>query len=123
MEPQLGWGLRTPLLLEVKMTEDKNSFTRWTRESNPDYRPRLVVDLREDQRLRMTRLIPWGLVGHLFRQVVDDVLDLVEKLGPAAFLLILRKLMPDKEYLSISKEVRLDGNTGESEEKRQGNER
>lgn len=92
----------------------------YTGGKNPNYRPRVSIDLTTEQRDRIDRLVPWGLVGHLFRKAIDDTLDLVEKLGAEAFVVILRDLLPNKSYLSIAKEAEKHGYIGGPEEKHPG---
>jgi len=90
--------------------------------TNPDYKPRLTIDLREDQRQRLSRLIPWGMAGHVFRKAIDDVLDLVEEFGAPALTAILHDMIPDKKYLSIAKEAKRHVDSGKLEEKHTGDE-
>ncbi len=58
--------------------------------ANPDYRPRLAVDITEDQQRLLMKHIPWGSKNAIFGVVVDDLLRLCDKHGGpkvlAAFL-------------------------------------
>jgi len=92
---------------------------RYTPPPPGERRPRLSIDISEEQRQRLSRLIPWGMMGHLFRRVIDDVLDLVEEFGPAVLTAIVNDMIPDKTYLSITKEVKKDGHLRNPEEEHQ----
>ena len=50
---------------------------------NPDnaYRPRLSIELTQDQSTRLRKLIPWGLKNQLFSVITDDVIRLAEQHG------------------------------------------
>ena len=43
-----------------------------------DYRPRLSVDLTEEQARKLRQYIPWGLQKALFSAVIDDLISLME---------------------------------------------
>jgi len=44
---------------------------------HPDTRPRLNVDISEDQKLALEKLVPWGLKNTLFGAIVDDIIELL----------------------------------------------
>ena len=46
---------------------------------HPDTRPRLNVDISEDQKLALVKLIPWGLKNTLFGVIVDDIIELLSE--------------------------------------------
>lgn len=43
------------------------------------YKPRLSVEITEEQYKRLQKFVPWGLQKHLFGVIVDDLLDLLER--------------------------------------------
>lgn len=59
-----------------------------------EYRPRLMVDLTEEQQRLLTKHIPWGSKKMIFNVVVDDLLSLCEKHGAPKVLgaFLARKL-------------------------------
>jgi hypothetical protein len=44
-------------------------------------RPRLSVELSDEQAVRLRKALDWGEQGQLFRKVVDDLLTFVERYG------------------------------------------
>jgi len=42
------------------------------------YRPRLSVEIRQDQYDKLERLIPWGMQKHLFEAIVDDLIFMLD---------------------------------------------
>jgi len=45
------------------------------------YRPRLSIELTEQQANELRNLVPWGLKNSLFQIIVDDVIELIKKHG------------------------------------------
>ena len=45
------------------------------------YRPRLSIELTEQQANELRNLVPWGLKNALFQIIVDDVIELIKKHG------------------------------------------
>ena len=45
------------------------------------YRPRLSIELTEQQANELRDLVPWGLKNSLFQIIVDDVIELIKKHG------------------------------------------
>ena len=56
-----------------------------------DYRPRLSIVLTEDQRKRLSKVLPWGTGRVLFSSIVDEVIELLEHHGMAAAGLLISK--------------------------------
>jgi hypothetical protein len=46
-----------------------------------EYRPRLAIDLTEDQKRQLDKHIPWGTKKAVFNVVVEDLIALCEKHG------------------------------------------
>jgi len=46
---------------------------------NPNYKPRLSFDVREDQLLDLQRLLPTGVRRRLFEVVLDDLIGLLKE--------------------------------------------
>lgn len=49
---------------------------------NPSYKPRLTVELREDQYHRLNQLLTHGQRKQIFQILVDDLVSALEKHGP-----------------------------------------
>ena len=48
------------------------------RKLHADTRPRLNVDISEEQKLDLDRLVPWGLKNTLFGAIVDDIIQVLD---------------------------------------------
>lgn len=44
----------------------------------PKTRPRLIVDITEDQRALLSRYLSWGITAPLFRVIIDDLICILE---------------------------------------------
>lgn len=63
--------------------EDKMERTRMTPPiSKGPHRPRLSVEITEEQYRSLQRLVPWGLQRALFSVVIDFLIKLLEVTGP-----------------------------------------
>ena len=58
---------------------------------NPDWRPRLSIDLGDERFKKLQDLVPWGVKTQLFLVIIDDLIDVLEKHGPMAVGAILSK--------------------------------
>ena len=56
-----------------------------------EHRPRLSIEITEDQASALSRLIPWGTKNELFRAIIEDVISLLEEHGPIIIAAILTK--------------------------------
>lgn len=74
-----------------------------------DYRPRLSIEVTEDQQRRLRECIPWGLQRTLFSTIIDDIIDLVERHGPMVLAAIIDRKIKADQYLRIGKEATRDG--------------
>lgn len=45
------------------------------------YRPRLAIDLTEEQAKKLNAVIPWGSKTLIFQLIINDLLDLCDKHG------------------------------------------
>ena len=71
---------------------------------NPDWRPRLSIEINEKQANDLRNYIPFGLQGQIFRLIIDDLIELMERKGPAMVLsayleriITLENIAPMKE--------------------------
>ncbi len=51
-----------------------------------DYRPRLSVDITEDQARKLNHYLDYGMRKMLFGVIIEDILDLFEKYGSGKVL-------------------------------------
>ena len=42
--------------------------------SDPNWRPRLSIEISEAQYMELRRLIPWGVKNKLFMVIIDDLI-------------------------------------------------
>lgn len=49
-----------------------------------DRRPRLSIDISEEQDAKLRELVPWGLKKQLFSKVIDELIELLEEHGEMA---------------------------------------
>jgi len=69
-----------------------------------EYRPRLSIEITEDQASALSRLIPWGAKNELFRAIIEDVISLLEEHGAIIIAAILTKRLKVDDLESV-KEV------------------
>ncbi len=79
-----------------------------------DYRPRISVEISQEDHARMQNLIPWGLISPVIRALLQGVLDLVEQGGPTALALLITKRIDAKDLLLL--QGTKDGNDKKGEE-------
>ena len=65
------------------------------------YRPRLSIELTEEQQVKLLRLIPWGVKNKLFSIIVDDVIRLMEKHGQQFLAAVLTKNIQLEDWVSL----------------------
>ena len=57
------------------------------------YRPRLSIEITEEQATKLYRLVPWGVKRELFSAIIEDVIEVLETHGEIVIAAILaRKL-------------------------------
>lgn len=66
---------------------------------DPSNRVRLSVDIREDQKQDLDRLLPWGVGRSVFEVIVDDLIDMLKKHGSRALVPILDKRLRPSECM------------------------
>jgi hypothetical protein len=69
--------------------------------SNPDYRPRLSVEISEEQAKKLRHIIPHGLQGYLFRYIVEDLIALYEEHGPKIFTVLMERRVKATEVMDV----------------------
>ena len=68
------------------------------------YRPRLSIELTEEQQVKLLKLIPWGVKNKLFSIIVDDVISLMEKHGQKFLAAVLTKSIELGDWSSVEVE-------------------
>ena len=66
-----------------------------------EYRPRISVEVRQDQADAIRDLVPWGLRAQLFTIIIDDIIRLSRQHGADFISAILVKAIPLEEYTSL----------------------
>lgn len=61
--------------------------------------PRLSVDLREDQKIALAQLIPWGIGRRVWHEIIDDMIELGGEFGPVFFELIASGRVKPREIM------------------------
>lgn len=74
--------------------------------TSDNYTPRFSFEITEEQKARADNLIStYGLRKALFRVILDDLLDMIEKHGQFVVGAILEKQVKSNEVIPILKEV------------------
>ena len=59
--------------------------------TSDDYRPRLIIEITQEQHDNLQRLIRWGSLRPVMSALVDTLIDIVEKHGEIAIAAIISK--------------------------------
>jgi len=73
------------------------------------WRPRLTVELTEEQYNRLQALIPWGIQRPFFSLIVDDVIEVLEKKGEVALALVLDRYIKPREVVRLLHDIEKKG--------------
>ncbi len=65
------------------------------------YRPRLSIELTDEQQVKLLRLIPWGVKNKLFSIIVDDVIRLMEEHGQKFLAAVLTRAIKLEDWTSV----------------------
>jgi hypothetical protein len=68
-----------------------------------NYRPRLSIEISNEQYNALGRLIPWGVKSELFSAIIDDLIDLLEKEGEIVIAAVLTKRLKIKDLRSFER--------------------
>jgi len=71
------------------------------------YRPRLSIEITEEQNAKLYRLVPWGVKRELFNVIIEDVIEILETHGEIFIAAILARKLRVQDLPKV-KEV-LDG--------------
>ena len=56
-----------------------------------DWRPRLSLEIDEEQYKKLQNLIPWGVKNQIFRIIISDLIEVIEKEGPLVIAALLSR--------------------------------
>ncbi len=70
----------------------------------PIYRPRLVVDISEEQAKRLNRYLEYGMRSRVFSVIIDDTLDMIEKHGAQFLAAVLARHLKLEDYTTLKME-------------------
>ncbi len=65
-------------------------------------RPRLSIEITEEQNRKLMNLIPWGAKNALFQAIVEDVISLLETHGTVVIAAVLSKRLKVSDFNSLS---------------------
>jgi|TARA_R100001530_G_C4304781_1_gene151429 predicted GNAT superfamily acetyltransferase len=73
-----------------------------------EWRPRLSIEIDEEEFKKLQKLIPWGVKNQLFKIIIDDLIKALEKNGP----MVLGAILSGKVRLVYNEEGKesKDGN-------------
>ena len=66
------------------------------------YRPRLVVDITEEQARKLEKYLEYGMRGRVFSVVIDDVIEMIEKHGAIFLAAIIAKRLHLVDYTTLN---------------------
>lgn len=69
-----------------------------------EWRPRLSIEIGEEEFEKLQKLIPWGVKNQLFKIIIDDLISALEKSGP----MVLGAVLSGKVRLIYTEEGRGD---------------
>lgn len=79
-------------------------------ESEKPYRPRLSIEITEEQNADLKALIPWGVKNALFSIIIDDVIKKLKVHGPMFIATVLDRKLKLDDYVKF--EVKDGHDTG-----------
>lgn len=76
-------------------------------ETEKPYRPRLSIEITEDQNADLKAMIPWGVKNALFSIIIDDVIKKLKAHGTIFIAAVLQQKITLDDYTEFEVE---DGN-------------
>ena len=67
----------------------------------PDYRPRLSVEITEEQQLALQKYLDFGMQKRLFSIIIDDVIRMLDEHGRLFLAAVVLKEVSYKDYSSL----------------------
>jgi len=63
------------------------------------YRPRLSVEITEEQARELNALFPWGLKNSFFQAIVDDVIEIGKKHGHTFLAAVISRKLKAGDFV------------------------
>ena len=73
-----------------------------------EYRPRLTVEITEEQARKLRDYVPWGIRKALFQALLDDILANIEQHGEVFLSAILARV------IKLGKKAKYEAKDGDS---------
>lgn len=73
-------------------------------ETEKPYRPRLSIEISEDQYADLKAMIPWGVKNALFSIIIDDVIGKLKAHGTIFLAAVLDRKIKLDEYVKFEVE-------------------
>lgn len=70
-----------------------------------NYKPRLSIEITEEQRKELIRLIPWGMKSQLFSIIIDDVIFMLKKHKQRFLAAVLTRSLQLENYLEAKPQL------------------
>ena len=70
-------------------------------ELEKSYRPRLSIEITEDQNADLKALIPWGVKNALFSIIIDDVIKKLKAHGTMFISVVLQRKIELDDYVKF----------------------
>ena len=86
------------------MEPDRESEAHSTRRGFPipsPYRPRLSIEITEDQNADLKAMIPWGVKNALFSIIIDDVIKKLKAHGTIFIAAVLDRKIKLDDYVDF----------------------
>lgn len=71
------------------------------KKTKPEYRPRLSVEITEEQQQALQRYLDFGMQKRLFSIIIDDVIGMLDKHGRLFLAAVMLKEVSYKDYTSL----------------------
>lgn len=72
-----------------------------TKKPRPDYRPRLSVEITEEQQLALQKYLDFGMQKRLFSIIIDDVIRMLDEHGRLFLAAAMLKEVSYGDYTSL----------------------
>jgi len=66
-----------------------------------DYKPRLSVEISQDQNFALGKLIPWGVKREFFSAIIDDVINLLSVHGEIVIAAVLTRRLKIQDFPNV----------------------
>ena len=70
-----------------------------------EWRPRLSIEIDEKQYQKLQDLIPWGVKNQIFKLIIDDLIDALEKNGQHVIGALLSRKLNLRDISKVTEDV------------------